>query len=111
MFKGEPCGHYVVIDPNTVEEKTKGGIIRVVEGSLDKKLEENAITEGTVVAVGNMAWKAIDGDMEGWKPWAKVGDRVQYKKHVADFILDKDDPKKRYFLVTDENILVNFSGA
>ena len=105
MIKGNPCGHYVLIKPQDVETVSEGGVVVVLEENV--KLEENASIRGTVVAIGSTAWQAIDRDVEGWEPWAEVGDDVGYKRHVSDMFKDEDG--KKYFLMTDENILVNYS--
>jgi len=100
----KPCGHYVLIKPDAVED-TYGdmGIIAGTSNQLSR--EHVASVRGELVAVGENAWKAFDSGM----PWANVGDKVYFKRHVADRIEDKDDiingKPQDYFLMSDENIL------
>ena len=71
----DPEGTKVVIVPDKIDEKTAGGIIIVPPGT--RQQEQNAVTQGTLVAIGPRAeicWNNGDGKE---KP-AKVGDRVIY---------------------------------
>lgn len=103
----KPTAYHVLIRPDYVDEVTKSGIILTnYENQLD--YEQNAACTGTVLAIGPTAWKAIDDG----QPWCKVGDRVHFKKHVADFIPDPEAPddvpdkeRRKLFLMTDNNIL------
>lgn len=98
-----PCGHYVLVEPETMEKVSEGGII------LNKDMinrENTAKVRGTIVAIGQNAWKAYDDG----EPWAEVGDKVWFKRHVSDKIEDDNDidehgEKKLYFLLNDNDIL------
>ena len=106
----KPCGHYVLVKPDPVETVTAGGIIT---GTKDLHArEEVARVKGTLVAVGQNAWKAFgQGEDDGvGKPWAEVGDHVYFKRHVSDRYEDEDDidqegKPQAYFLLSDDNIL------
>ena len=99
-MKISPKGHYVLIKPDPVEEASEGGIIL----NVDYKRELAATTTGTVVAIGPTAWMAYDFDKPAWKPWAEVGERVFFVRHVGKLITDPDTGEE-YFLMADENIL------
>ena len=110
---GEVTGHYVAIKPDDVEKVSAGGIVLAEDFDTDKAARAAAATtSGTVVSIGNMAWKAYDGNDPDWKPWATIGDRVWFQRHVSKIIEDKDDldangnPKK-IFVMADENIIWN----
>ena len=98
----KPCGHYVLVKPDPVEQTTASGLVVMTKET--KKREEVARIEGTLVAVGPQAWVAFGGE-----PWAEVGDRVYIKRHVSDIYEDEadyvDDKPQKYFLMADENIL------
>jgi len=99
----KPVGYIVMIKPDDVLKKTESGIIT---GTADEhSREEVAMVEGTLVAVGHLAWK----DCGDGSPWAKVGDRVYFKRHVADRIKDESDivdgKAQIFFLLTDRDIL------
>ena len=98
-----PCGNYVIVKPEVIEKVSTGGII--LDDSMVNR-ENTAKVRGTLVAVGDMAWK----DWGDGSPWAKVGDRVYFKRHVSDKIEDEDDLDKHgkptlYFLLADLDIL------
>jgi len=53
-----PTGNRILVKPDPVETKTKSGILL----AKDEKLEAAASVTGTVVAVGELAWKEfVDG--------------------------------------------------
>jgi co-chaperonin GroES (HSP10) len=96
-----PCGHYVLVKPDPVEE-TYGESQIVVATKAELKREQVASVRGTLIAVGPNAWLAYDTG----KPWAKVNDRVFFKRHVADRIEEETDGEiQEYFLMSDDNIL------
>ena len=68
-----PAGHRVLVKPDSVEEKSQGGII--IQHANKDRVEEAQVT-GTIVAIGPQAWK----DFSDGTPWAKVGDRVLFAK-------------------------------
>ena len=98
----KPCGHYVLVEPEIIDAVSEGGII------LNKDMvnrENTAKVRGTIVAIGANAWKDYGGE-----PWAEVGDKVWFKRHVSDKIEDDNDidehgEKKLYFLLNDNDIL------
>jgi co-chaperonin GroES (HSP10) len=97
------CGHYVLIKPEKMKKKTKSGLI-LPDAMVNK--ENVASVRGTLVGVGDNAWKAFDGG----DPWAEIGDKVYFKRHVSDRIQDdtdkdEDGEPQEYFLMADENIL------
>lgn len=90
-----PAGHRVLIRPEVVEEKTQGGIILA---ATTKDRDQQATMRGTVEAVGINAWKAFDDG----QPWAKVGDKVVFRKYAGEVIKDGDI---EYRVINDEDIL------
>lgn len=91
----EPSGHRVLIKPETVEEKTQGGIILA---ATTQQRDQQATMRGTVVKVGVNAWKAFDDGA----PWAKEGDYVVFRKYAGEVI--KDD-ETEFRVINDEDIL------
>lgn len=96
-------GHYVLVKPDAIEKVTQSGIITGTAHQHSR--EEVASVKGTLVSIGDIAW----ADYISGKPWAKLGDRVFFKRHVADRIQDEDDivdgKAQEYFLLNDSNIL------
>lgn len=98
-----PCGHYVIVKPDVIEKVSTGGII-LNDDVVNR--ENTAKVRGTLVAVGENAWKAFDTG----QPWAKVGDKVYFKRHVSDKIEDETDLDEQgkpslLFLLSDDNIM------
>lgn len=90
-----PAGHRVLIRPDEISEKTSGGIILA---QTTKDREQQATMRGVVVEVGENAWKAFDDG----KPWAKVGDKVVFRKYAGEKVPEGDN---EYRVVNDEDIL------
>ncbi len=98
----KPTGHHILIKPDVIEKVSSGGII-LNDDMVNR--ENTASVKGTLVAVGENAWKDFGG-----KAWAKVGDKVYFKRHVSDKIedetnLDEHGKPSLLFLLSDENIL------
>lgn len=70
-----PVGHRVLVQPDPVEEKSASGIVLAVGDT--KKLEQNSQVIGTVLEIGEGAYKEFDS------PWCKVGDRVLYQRYAG----------------------------
>ena len=76
----KPCGYYLVVKPDPVED-TINGIVVSLESSKEK--EKRAQVLGTIVSIGPDAWKDY-----GNEPWAEVGDRVAFSKYGGKFLTD-----------------------
>ena len=95
-----PTGHYILVLPDPVEERTKGGIILTPNTVEDERRET---TRGTVVEVGPTGWREFgDGS-----PWAAPGDHVCYGRHAGRFMRGVDD--QDYVLMNVEDILAVLS--
>lgn len=103
-----PTGNRVLVKPDPVETKTKSGIVL----ALDEKLEVAASVTGTVVAIGELAWKEfVDGVFKTvYEPYAKVGDRVQYKRYTGVGVKDPDNGNE-YILMHDSDIFSRFESV
>lgn len=109
-MKGNVCGHYVAVKPDLPEAKSSGGIVLATE--YDGNERDRAIAAsvtGTVISIGPDAWKAFGSE----EPWAKVGDKVLYIRHVSKIYDDPDDldvygKPSKIFIIADENITWNF---
>lgn len=91
-----PTGGHVLISPDPVEEKTKGGIY-LPDTTRDS--EQRAATTGTVIAIGPGAWL----DLDDGQPWAEVGDHVSYARYAGVEMVGKDE--ESYTLINDNDIL------
>lgn len=101
-LKVAAVGHRVIVRPDPVTKTSKGGILLAV----DERREQNMAQKGTVVAVGEMAWKnTLYGyGIEGWKPWCQVGDRVFFARYAGKSFRDEDHPDDIYIIMNDEDI-------
>jgi co-chaperonin GroES (HSP10) len=91
-----PCGHRVLVKIDEVEEVTKGGII--ITKTTAQQQEEAGIF-GTIVAIGETAWKDFGG-----RNWASVGDRVMIAKY-GGFLAQEPGTDEKYRVLNDEDIV------
>ena len=91
-----PCGHRVLVKIDEVAETSKGGII--IAKTIADKQEEAGIF-GTIVAIGETAWKDFGG-----RAWAVIGDRVMIAKY-GGFIAQEPDTTDKFRILNDEDIV------
>ena len=91
-----PTGGHLLVLPEKVEEKTKGGIYLPQE-TRDK--EQQAATIGTLIAVGKSAWT----DLDDGSPWAEAGDKISYARYAGVSMLGEDG--ESYVLINDNDVL------
>lgn len=88
-----PVGYRVLVKPDPIKETTAGGII-IAETIRDSR--HQAQTTGTLVAVGDFAWKEYP-----WH-WAKPGDRVIFARYGGLDLEGADG--EHYRMLNDEQI-------
>lgn len=91
-----PTGGHLLVLPEKVEEKTKGGIY-LPETAREK--EQQAATVGLLMAVGPSAWK----DLDDGSAWAEVGDKVSYSRYAGVTMVGQDN--ESYVLINDNDVL------
>jgi len=87
----QPVLYRLKVKPDTVEEKTAGGII-IPQGAAN--LEQKAGMTGTVVAIGEGAFDGQDV--------VKVGDRILYVKYAGTLFTENGE-EFRY--INDEDCI------
>jgi len=98
-----PVGKHVLLKVDTLEDSdpmfkaAKAAGIALPDLN-EMSREKRAIDRGTVVAVGEGAWK----DWFDGTPWAKVGDKVIIAKYAGKVVKDGD---VEYTILNDEDIL------
>ena len=97
----KPAGYRLLVKPNDIEEVSEGGIYLMP----DEKLEKAAQTVGTLVAIGEQAWK----DVSDGKPWAKVGDCIMYARYAGKNVVDPDT-KEEYVILNDQDVTAVITG-
>ena len=95
----KPVEYNVLVLPQKIEEKTKGGLLLPDE---TKDKEQFGQIEGTIVDASPMAFTFEDWpeDAEDMKP--KVGDKVVFKRYEATEFKGKDG--EIYWLMKDRAI-------
>lgn len=98
-----PSGPRLLVLPEQVEEKTKGGIIRFTPA--EREREELAQIEGVVVEVGPGSWLSRDSaaPLFGAAGWCSVGDTIIFAKYAGLVVTGADD--KRYRLINDLDVV------
>lgn len=88
----------VIVKVKEVAEKSRGGIVLAI----DKKLEKNAHTEGTIVDIGPDAWTAFK--TKELFAGLQVGDKVFYAKYAGKWIVDPETLEE-FLILNDEDIV------
>lgn len=94
-----PAGYRILVKPDEINTKTDWGLQIVT----DEKLERAAIMKGTVVAVGEFAYRDDPG------PWVKVGDRIIYSQYAGKFIKDPVEDET-FVVMNDEDVVALIYG-
>lgn len=115
----EPVGHNLVVEPVKLPEKSKGGIIVVLSGSTQEKLDKAGRMIGVILATGPQCWAAHAANLnddnlvrrkgpEILANWAKVGDTILYSRHAGKYCFDPMDPEddqRELYLIHDDDVL------
>lgn len=116
-MKYNPPGHRILVKPTGLEEeelldkkfdklKESKFVIQKPDGQYRR--EAQGTDQGTVVAIGPMAWKHKDygyGDPD-WQPWCKVGDKIIFGRYAGKLIADPDDGSDLMIINDDDVQLV-----
>lgn len=103
-------GYRVLVKPDPLMTKTKGGIVL----NVNEKLERGGIQRGIVIDIGDKAYKNFreideNGKERNGKSWCEVGDYVLYAKNAGRFVEDPFEPIKNdddlYVIMNDEDII------
>jgi len=113
MLDLNAVGHKVIIEPEKVEKKSKGGILLAYQ---DEKLAQHSVQKGVVRSIGNNAYKAFrvldnNGKEVNGRPWCSVGDKVVYSRYVGQYYEPevKDTPEELYVILNDDDIHAVFA--
>ena len=91
-----PCEFRILIAPEEIEEKTKGGIILP---DTKKEVDQIAAMRGRLVAVAPLAGSSIWPEGEG-RP--KLGDAVYFAKYAGILVEGRDG--REYRLAHDKDL-------
>lgn len=92
-----PVLHRIILKLDSIEEVTASGI--VIPKDLIEK-ERKAVEIGTVISIGDTAFKDYGGSIDT----IKIGDRVIIAKYSGKEIKDIDETQ--YVVINDEDVLV-----
>mgnify|MGYP001612444805 CR=1 FL=1 len=96
----KPLGYCVLVRPDPLKETLKSGVIEIPQEVEAKQRIE--VTTGTLVAIGNLAWKGMQGSDD--TPWASVGAHVIYAKYGGKVITDPETGEK-LILLQDKDVI------
>jgi len=94
----QPKGHYLLVRPDPVEQ----GLILLPEQTILR--ERLGTCEGTLVGIGQTAWR----DLDPHEPWAQIGDKVIFCQH-SGLPIEVDGDMHR--IVNDEDILATHNNG
>ncbi len=99
-----PVGHRVLVRQERYDEHDevfRSAKAAGIEIYKDKEVRYQAsVDKGTVVAVGETAWKDFGGI-----PWAFVGDTVVFAKNAGKPVEDPQNKDIPFVLLNDEDIV------
>lgn len=102
-----PTGRVILVKPDPVETTTASGIIL----HKDEEKEKASSVSGTVMALGELAFKEFlpfSGEFKMiYAPYAKVGDRIQFRRYTGVGVTDPET-KEVFLLMNDTDVLSRF---
>lgn len=99
MYK--PCGFFVLVEIEEVEETTESGIVIATRNELKREQEGQAI--GVIKEFGPTCFKGFSG-CDGPEDWGvSIGDRVEFNRYDGKKCLAKGFENHR--LISDNNIV------
>ena len=79
----------------------------------DSKRREVGLDRGTVISVGEDAFKQFyincNGTLDGFQPWCKEGDTISFAKYAGKLIEDPET-SERYIVLNDEDVVAVLGG-
>ena len=93
-------GHKLLIKLRAVEEKLQADLkahadleklgFKIALTKEQARQEKVGMSEATVISIGKMAWKdpELGYGIDGWEPWAEVGDRILFTRYAGKFVQD-----------------------
>ena len=92
-------GYKIIVLPEVVEEKSKGGIVLAV----DTKMERNAQVTGTIIDIGEDVAAAYKPKTPYWG--LKVGDKIWYAKYAGKWVKDTENDRE-VLVINDEDVCI-----
>jgi len=103
MTKWQPAGNKILVQCDSIENKSKGGIILHAPGTLLDRQEMKQML-GTVIAMGPLAYKDQGVD------WVKVGDRVKFTQYAGYLHTEEGDEETKYRVMHDLDVVMVYKG-
>ena len=93
-----PVGWKVLVQPAQVKTKTKGGVLLPSQA---QDAEEYLTANGTLLSLGQLAYRDRDTG-QAWKgQWPKAGDRITYGKYAGQKVVINE---VKLLLLNDDEI-------
>lgn len=94
-------GYRLLVKPKKIETVSSGGIVVVLEGTNEERLEEAGQQFGIVVSIGPTCWATEElGD-----PWCEEGDMILFSRHAGRFVYDPDNEDDKYMVINDTDVI------
>ncbi len=104
----KPSGYHILIELETVEEKTESGIIMHSKSEYER--EQRGAHRGKVIAFGPLSftgYKGVDDSLpvlERAEAWGvKVGDTIECGRYAGEML--KKEGVDRFMLIPDSKVL------
>lgn len=99
-----PKGHRILVKPDEVQKEF--GEMGIVI-AMDERMERGGMQTGTLVGIGDSAWKAFGPNFTGER-WANEGDHVLYSRYAGKFVEDPENDEL-FLIMNDEDLLAVLS--
>src|SRR3990167_9770724 len=99
-----PTEFKVLVRPDKIEEKTKGGILLPQDV---KERDQAASTAGEIIAISPLAFTYADWPVTSKSP--KIGDRVLFGRYSGMTVKGEDG--EEYRLINDKDVAGVYVGA
>ena len=119
MKKIEPCGHYLLVRLDAVEEEetSEGGIL-IAKDESSKHSEQTSEPEAEVLGIGCAAWTGHQKPNGEWTGnWCKIGDKVIIAKYAgqapkipASATQEEEQELRRLRIIADEDVIARVIG-
>ena len=100
----QPTEFKVLVRPDKIEEKTKGGILLPQDV---KERDQAASTAGEIIAISSLAFTYADWPVTSKPP--KIGDRVLFGRYSGMTVKGEDG--EEYRLINDKDVAGVYVGA
>lgn len=104
-----PLGHRLLVKPKKIEEHdplyARAAAAGLSLPEMSARKEQIAVDTGTVVSMGETAFKDFGGT-----PWCVPGDEIAYTRHGGKLMIDPAT-KEEFLILNDEDAICKIVGG